>query len=150
MANGFNFHTDGARISDPSLGQQGPRTDPEQVYVSVASFSLLLASSSQIDLQSIVHLLSRAIRRETGFLSHISGGRRSLRGRQEWGTATDQVPGHHAHPWSVYNFVPWSTVPRMWSFKIFLKWQLLRYSKDVIQDNIIDVQICVRLKKIAG
>lgn len=33
MAKGLNFHTDGARISNPSLGQQGPRTDPEQVCV---------------------------------------------------------------------------------------------------------------------
>lgn len=116
--------------------------------VSVASFSLPLASSSQIDLQPIVHLPSRAFRRETGFLSHISGGCRSLRGRQEWGTATDQVPGHHAHPWSVYNFVSWSTVPRIWIFKIVLASGSLRYSREVNQDNTMDVQICI--KKIVG
>lgn len=34
----YNFHTDRARTSDPSLGQRDPRTDPEQVYVFVASF----------------------------------------------------------------------------------------------------------------
>jgi len=41
-----NFHTDGARTSDPFLGQRGPRTDPEQVYI--LSPSLLFSFRLQV------------------------------------------------------------------------------------------------------
>lgn len=103
----------------PFSGSAGPSDWPGTGLrlVSVASFFLRLASPNQIDLQPIVHLPWHAIRCETGFLSHISGGRRSLGGRQEWGT-TDQVPGRDSRPWSVYDFIPRSTVPRAWTFEI--------------------------------
>lgn len=104
----------------PFSGSAGPSDWPGTGLrlVSVASFFLPLTSPSQIDLQPIVHLPWHVIRHETGFLSHISGGRWSLGERQEWGTATDQVPGHDSRPWSVYDFIPRSTVPCAWIFAI--------------------------------
>jgi len=52
----YNFHTDGARTSDPSLGQRSPRTDPEQVYV--LSPSLLFSFRLQVRVKLTYNRLS--------------------------------------------------------------------------------------------
>lgn len=106
------FHIDGARTSDPSLGQRGPRTDPEQVYVLCPSLPFFPSvCKSESDWPTTDCPSWHVIQRETGFLSHMSGGRRSLGGRQEWGTV--QVPGHDSRPWSVHDFIPRSMVFRV-------------------------------------
>lgn len=116
---GYNFHSDGARTSDPSLGQRGPRTDPEQVYVLSPSLFFFFRLQVRVRLTyNRLSILAHCLARNWFSFPHIRGPS-VTRGETRVGHFV-QVPGHDSRPWSVYDFIPRSTVPRAWTFEVVL------------------------------